>query len=131
MALSRMRWPLVCAAGAGAGAVALLMRDPHQSGSWGFCWMHITTGMYCPACGGLRGTASMLHGDLAGAWADNPFWFVLAPVLVAVWAVWLVQTGRGRPLAWRVPTWVWIVFGVVFVLFGVVRNLPGFPLVPS
>ncbi|MCL2423926.1 MAG: DUF2752 domain-containing protein [Micrococcales bacterium] len=126
-----LRWPAAAAACAGVGAVALLVRDPHSSGSWGYCWLHMMTGLYCPACGGLRGTSAMLHGNLAEAWTDNPFWFVVAPVLVAVWAVWTVQSWRGRRLSVKVPTWVWVAFGASFVLFGVVRNLPGFPLTPG
>ena len=131
---TRVRWPLTAAAGAGLGAVALLLHDPHQRGSWGFCPLHVTTGLYCPACGALRGTAELLHGNLAGAWADNAFWVGCIPVVVAAWVAWLVLRWRGRSARVtlrRVPQWVWWLPVGAFVLFGVVRNLPGFPLVPS
>jgi len=131
---TRLRWPLAAAGGAGLGAAALLLRDPHQRGSWGVCPLYVMTGLYCPACGGLRGTAELLHGNLAGAWADNPFWVGCVPVLVVAWVVWLVLGWRGRSaqtvLRW-VPQWAWWLLLGAFMLFGVVRNLPGFPLVPS
>lgn len=131
---TRVRWPLTAAAGAGLGAAALLLHDPHQRGSWGFCPLHITTGLYCPACGALRATAELLHGNLAAAWADNPFWVACVPLLAVAWVVWLLLGWRGRSaravLGWCPPWSGWLLVGA-FVLFGVVRNLPWFPLVPS
>ena len=132
--LLRVRWPSAAVAGAGLGAVALLLRDPHQPGSWGFCPLYATTGLYCPGCGALRGTAALLHGDLAGAWADNPFWVAAIPVLAVMWVLWLVRCWRGRPASAVLPgapQWVWWLVMGAFALFGVVRNLPWFPLVPS
>ena len=130
---ARVRWPLAAAGGAGLGAAALLLRDPHQTGSWGFCPLHAATGLYCPGCGALRGTADLLHGNLAGAWADNPLWVASIPVLVTVWVLWLVLRWRGRsaPVSPRMALRAWWVALGLFVLFGVVRNLPGFPLVPA
>ncbi len=131
---ARLRWPLAAAAGAGLGAVALLLHDPHQRGSWGFCPLYATSGLYCPACGVLRGTTELLHGNLVGAWTDNPLWVACLPVLVLAWVVWLVLAWRGRSagaVLRRVPPWAgWLVVGAA-VLFGVVRNLPWFPLTPS
>jgi len=121
---------VLAAAAAGAGALALLLRDPHVHGAWGLCPFHALTGWYCPTCGGLRATADLLHGDLAGAWTENPVWVVTVPVLVVAWVVWVVRRWHGSQQV-RWPRWpVWVAVGV-YAVFGVVRNMPWFPLVPS
>ncbi|WP_258726931.1 DUF2752 domain-containing protein [Cellulomonas sp. NS3] len=71
--------------------------DPHRPGSYGVCPVYALTGMLCAGCGGLRATHDLAHGDLAGAWAMNPLWVLLVPVLVAAWATWLARRWRGVP----------------------------------
>jgi len=110
-----------------AGAVVvglglLLARDPHVPGSWGACPSLLLTGLACPACGALRATADLLHGDLAAAWASNPLWVGLVPVLVVAWCLWALR--RRAALASRLPPAVGVVGLVVLVGFGVLRNLP-------
>ncbi|MCL2455278.1 MAG: DUF2752 domain-containing protein [Micrococcales bacterium] len=122
---ARLRVPLLVAGAAGLGAVALLARDPHVPGSWGVCPSVALAGVYCPSCGVMRGTADLLHGDLAGAWAMNPLWVVMVPVLVLAWGLWLVRRWQGRPVP-AVPRAVWWVGLGGLVLFGVARNLPWF-----
>jgi hypothetical protein len=122
-AVERVRSPLVAAAGAGLAAAALVLHDPHATGSWGFCPLYAVTGLYCPLCGGLRATVDLLRGDLAGAWAMNAFWVVLAGPVALAWADWLVRRWRGRP-ARAVPAaagWTLLAVGLAF---GVARNLP-------
>lgn len=100
--------------------------NPH-SPSFGFptCPFHAVTGLYCPGCGGLRMTHDLLHGDLAAAFVDNVFLLVGLPLLL-IWIA--VRWRRGQQWA-TVPTLT--VIGVAAVIWTVVRNLPGFPLVPT
>ena len=123
---SRLRTPAaVLAAGAALGA-ALLLRDPHVRGSWGWCPFLVLTGQPCPACGGLRATNDLLHGRVGDAVGSNAYaaaTAVLAAVAVAWWATTTVR-GRPWPLQRHVPrllTW-WF---VGLVAFGLVRLLPG------
>lgn len=123
----RLVTPLVTAGVAAAATVVLAVRDPHVPGSYGFCPLLALTGFACPACGGLRATHDLAQLDLASAWAANPLWVLLVPLVVAAWVVWVVRAARGRPGP-RVPVEVgWALLAVV-VAFGVARNLP--PLVP-
>ena len=114
-------------AGALTGALAYIgLRDPHAS-SFGFpaCPFRMLTGWNCPGCGGLRMTHDVLHGDLAAAVVDNVFMLVGLPML----ALWLVMRWRsGRRL---MPTPAVAVVIVATVTWTVVRNVPGFPLVPT
>jgi hypothetical protein len=87
-------------AGLGTGAVAvgglgyIGLVDPHQPGSlYPGCPFKMLTGLNCPACGGLRMTHDLLHGDLAAAAADNVFLLVGLP-LVALWWVWRRRIDR-------------------------------------
>ncbi|MBT0995221.1 DUF2752 domain-containing protein [Cellulomonas sp. DKR-3] len=104
------------------GTAVVAVRDPHVAGSYGVCPLVLATGLSCPACGGLRATHDLAHGDLAGAWGSNPLWVLLVPVLVVLWAWWLLRRSRGREA--RLPAWTaWVFLGLVLV-FGVLRNVP-------
>lgn len=119
---------------AGATLVVALV-DPHRPGSYGVCPLYALTGVYCVGCGGLRATYDLAHGDLAGAWSMNPLWVLLVPVLVAVWARWLVRRWTssssgavrgaarvGGPVTGAVRT-PWLVL-VVLVAYSAARNVP-------
>jgi hypothetical protein len=70
-------------------------------------------------------THDLLHGDFAAAVVDNVFLLVGLPLLAA----WLLVRWRlGQPLMAK-PAIVAIAVGVI--AWTVVRNLPGFPLVPT
>ena len=102
------------------------LRDPHQA-DFGFpaCPFRLLTGWNCPGCGGLRMTHDLLHGDVAAAVVDNVFMLVGLPIL----ALWLIVRWRTtRPLLPRAAVIVMIVAAVGWT---VIRNLPGFPLVPT
>ena len=100
--------------------------DPH-SRDFVFppCPFKALTGWNCPACGGLRMTHDLLHGDLGAAIVDNVFLLVGLPML-ATWL--LVRWRRGQPLM-AMPAIV--VIAVAAITWTVLRNLPGFPLVPT
>ncbi len=67
----------------------------------------------------------LIHGDLPAAAMYNIFLLVVLPAL-ALWV--LARRAQGKPV-FTVPM---IVVTVVLVLtWTVVRNLPGFPLVPT
>ncbi|WP_369824433.1 DUF2752 domain-containing protein [Cellulosimicrobium sp. CUA-896] len=81
------------------------------------------TGLACPGCGALRATHDLAHLDVAGAWAANPLWVLVAPLLVALWGAWLARSWRGRRGP-RVPSAVAWSGLVVVLAFGVLRNVP-------
>ena len=116
--------------GTGALAVGALayvgLADPHRPGSlFPPCPFKLLTGLYCPACGGLRMTHDLLHGDLAAAVVDNVFLLIGLPAL-ALWVLWRIKQGRR---AFTLPAI--LVVAVSAIAWTVVRNVPGFPLVPT
>ncbi len=118
------------AIGTGALALGALgyvgLVDPHRPGAlFPACPFKLLTGWNCPFCGGLRMTHDMLHGDLVAAVVDNVYLVAGLPML-ALW--WLWRRSRGeRPFTPAVIA----VITVTALVWTVVRNLPGFPLVPT
>jgi hypothetical protein len=118
--------PLLVAGGVLVASVALHLRDPHQSGSWGFCPWLVLTGTSCPGCGGLRAVNDLTRGDLAAAASSNLLFVASLPVLAGLWARWLGQRWAGvrRPLPQPAAGVAAAVAVVLAVVFWVVRNLP-------
>lgn len=110
-----------------AGGLAYVaFGDPH-SPDFVFppCPFKAMTGWNCPACGGMRMTHDLLHGDLGAAVVDNVFLLIGLPALL----VWVVLRWRtGRPIF---TTPAIVVIAVLAIAWTVVRNVPGFPLVPT
>ncbi|MBX5487871.1 hypothetical protein MHAS_02039 [Mycolicibacterium hassiacum DSM 44199] len=118
---------LLGAGGLLAAALAYIgIADPHRPGFfYPPCMFHKLTGWLCPGCGGLRMTHDLLHGDLAAAVNDNVFALVGIPLLIG----WFVLRWRtGRRLITRTAV---VVIITAVVTWTVVRNLPGFPLIPT
>ncbi|NBP85597.1 MAG: DUF2752 domain-containing protein [Mycobacteriaceae bacterium] len=111
----------------GAGALAYVgLVDPHRPDSlYPPCPFRMLTGWYCPACGGLRMTHDLLHGHVAAAATDNIVALIGLPLLL-IWA--MSRIGSGRKV---ITPAVLIVIAVIAVVWTVLRNLPGFPLVPT
>ena len=114
-----------------AGAVGVLSVvwgfDPQGQFFYPRCWLHQSTGLLCPGCGATRALHALLHGDLRTAWTLNPLAVALLPVGLAYGfrAAWAWRTGR----RWAPPFEArhLAVLTVVAFVFGIVRNLPGWP----
>ncbi|GAB3989555.1 DUF2752 domain-containing protein [Nocardioides marmoraquaticus] len=123
------RWALPAAVLGAVGSAATVLHtvDPYEAGHYPTCPLLMLTGWWCPGCGALRGTHDLLHGDVAGTAARNPLLLLAVPYLVLALGAWLLRrTGRRVPSTTSAPPWViWGVLAVV-VVFGVLRNVPGF-----
>jgi Protein of unknown function (DUF2752) len=126
----RSRGRLYATLGSGsilAGAVGYVgLVDPHKPDSvFPVCPFRLLTGWNCPACGGLRMVHDVLHGDLAAAITDNVFLLIAIPLL----AGWMLLRRRSGKSPLPLPAAVTVV--IATLAWTVVRNLPGFPLVPT
>jgi len=125
----RIRWDRIkgptLLAGAVLGASVLLhVRDPHRSGSWGYCPWLLLTGTYCPGCGGLRAVNDLTDGNVAAAASSNLLFVVSIPFLVLAWGRTTVDRWRGvaRPTSTRRHVLLACSFAAVALLFAAVRN---------
>jgi hypothetical protein len=110
-----------------AGALGYVgLVDPHHQGLlFPFCPFRVLTGWNCPLCGGLRMTHDLLHGELSAAITDNVFLLVGIPMLTG----WILLRRRREKAMLPMPAAVTIV--IATLAWTAVRNLSGFPLVPT
>ncbi len=123
----RMLAPAITIGSLGAATVALHFRDPHVSGSWGFC-PSAMLGIWCPGCGGLRAVNDLTEFRLVDAASSNLLFVLAIPLILFALSRWVVHEWRGSTGAAR-PEFNWLMTtGVVAVLVGftVLRNLPPF-----
>jgi hypothetical protein len=120
----RVRPPVLLAAGLLGASVLLHVRDPHRSGSWGYCPWLMLTGTYCPGCGGLRAVDDLTHGDVARAASSNLLLVALLPVLAGLWLRSVGDRWRGvtRVMDSRRQLALGAGFLVVALVFAVLRN---------
>ena len=122
----RLQAPVLLAVALLAASVALHLRDPHRSGSWGFCPWLALTGTYCPACGGLRAVNDLTRGDVLGAASSNLLFVATLPFLGAWWLRRVYDGWRGvrRQIPERTVLRLTYLLVGAAVVFTVVRNLP-------
>lgn len=92
------------------------------------CPIRAVTGLKCGGCGVTHMCAALLHLDFEGAFAANPALFLLSPLLIFIFAKYIVdyiKTGRWQMgLVQNVFMWFCI---CVLVLYGIGRNLLPIP----
>ena len=128
----RMLGPALGLGGLAAATVALHLRDPHVSNSWGLCPLYALTGVYCPGCGGLRGVNDLTGGHVGAAASSNLLLVLAVPLVLLVLARWTWVSWQGRDVAVvpTLPRSVRFGLGVLIAVFWVARNLPGSWLAP-
>lgn len=121
----RLAAPLGVLAAFAAAFAYVAAVDPNEPGHYPVCPLLHLTGVYCPACGGLRSTHDLAHGDLAAALGANALAVAAYAACAVLWAVWLARAARGRPTAGPRPRAVhWWALGGLLLAFTAVRNLP-------
>ncbi len=121
-----LRAPLQSLAVIGVATVALHLRDPHASGSWGYCPSRVLFGIDCPGCGGLRAVNDLTHLDLGAAASSNLLFVALLPLIAWMFVRWLRSAWRGetyQPAFVRLP-WPSYVLAAAAVVFMIARNTP-------
>lgn len=87
------------------------------------CMFYTLTGLKCPGCGVTRMFLAMLQGNFYLAWMENPFLFILVPVLSLyyIWkTIWFIITGKCFFLRYETQSLFAILISLI--LFGIVRN---------
>jgi hypothetical protein len=124
-ARSRLTGPLVTAGVVVAATVGLRLRDPHDSGSWGYCPWKLLTGLDCPGCGSLRAVNDLTHGHVVAAASSNLLFVVGLPIAVVLWLLWARRSWTGaapRHLDKRTTKILWATTLAVALAFTVLRN---------
>lgn len=89
------------------------------------CPFRLVTGLACPGCGITTMLLALGRGNIAAAFAANPFLFATAPVPLALWLRQGWLAARGRRLGPKAEAAA-LCYAAALVVWGVVRNLvPG------
>ncbi|HOP80857.1 MAG TPA: DUF2752 domain-containing protein, partial [Armatimonadota bacterium] len=103
--------------------VTLYLFNPAVTRIYPPCPFNAITGLHCPGCGSLRAAHQLLHGNLIAALDLNPL-FVLSLPFIVYYSLPSRRLDIVRCLSNRYHSVGW---GVVIVLFWVLRNLPYYP----
>lgn len=109
-----------------AGTLLLRAFDPNAAHNPFLpCTFHALTGWYCPGCGITRALHALVHTDLRRALAMNAFFVLSLPLLTAMTLQWttrrMLLPAAVRRFAFDGRWWI-----AALLVFGFVRNLPGF-----
>ena len=125
--LNPRAWKLLLVLAFVGGLALLRWFDPAQYAFFPRCTLHMLTGLECPGCGGQRAVHQLLHGEINAAFQANALLVGLLPV-----GAWLLLrfilarcTRHNLPAMFLNRTSLWL-FVAALVVFGLVRNLPGF-----
>ncbi|MDE0775454.1 DUF2752 domain-containing protein [Nocardioides sp.] len=122
----RMLAPLATIGGLGLATLALHLRDPHESGSWGLC-PSAALGFWCPGCGGLRGVNDLTDLRVVDAASSNLVLVLAMPVMIFLLGRWAFDSWSGRvrtPMDHRVNAVLLTLSLTALAAFTVLRNLP-------
>jgi hypothetical protein len=112
------------------GVAALLAMKPTDNGPT-LCPIALLTGVACPGCGMTRAASALLRGDVDLALDYHPLIPLIAVLLVAGWAWFLMRrSGLVGPISNRVLNLVLLGVGVSLVAVWILRAATGtLPLV--
>lgn len=82
-----LKEPLVIAPVAALIACSIVFAVDPNTGVYPPCPSQLILGVDCPACGGLRATSSLLHGDIGSFLDHNVLLAIVFPVLVVTWVL--------------------------------------------
>lgn len=129
---TRPAWlaPAAIAVCVGAASTYVLASNPtdDQRDALGPCVFKTLTGYDCPGCGGTRMVWYLLHGDLAAAGQHHLMVLLALPFLLYMFVSWTagrfsVSARRLLPRL-RIPGLALAAYGMAFVAFAVLRNVP-------
>jgi hypothetical protein len=104
-------------------AAALFFFNPTTAAFYPKCLLHEMTGLYCPGCGTTRALHCLLRGEIGAALHENALVILAIPLVGGLMLRRFLR--RCPPVAGSRFRLVWIVvFLVVVVAFGVLRNVP-------
>ena len=120
--------PLVAAGVAATSVLVVGVVYPRYPELFPACPSRTLFGVWCPLCGGTRSAHALATGQLVEAVRFNAFLPVLVVLTAWSWVAWVGRVMQ-RDVLPAVPRWLWTGVGVLWLAYGVLRNLPVEPFV--
>jgi hypothetical protein len=91
------------------------------------CPIHELTSLFCPGCGITRMLFYLLELDFYNAFRSNMLLFILLPFFLYLFIDSIISYIKNvTPLIDKISNKVWIPLIVVFIIFGILRNIEAF-----
>ena len=95
------------------------------------CPLHSITNLYCPGCGVTRMLLSILKLDFYQAFRYNPLLFICLPFFIYLLIDYVISLyKKKKPLYTRINSKIYIALIVIFIIYGILRNIY-LPLAPT
>lgn len=120
--------PLLAAGVAATSVLVVGVVYPRYPELFPACPSRTLFGVWCPLCGGTRSAHALATGQLVEAVRFNAFLPVLVVLTAWSWVAWVGRVMQ-RDVLPAVPRWLWSGVGVLWLAYGVLRNLPVEPFV--
>lgn len=92
-----------------------------------FCPIRKLTGLYCPGCGVTRMCLHLLKGNFYQAFRYNPLLFICLPIFaIYYFDLFIRELQQKKPRLQKLEPKLWYVLIGIFLIYGVLRNLPYF-----
>ena len=106
-------------------ALVFFVFDPTKVSFFPPCLFHLMTGWDCPGCGAQRALHQLLHGNIIAAVRLNAMFVLSLPLVAWFGPLWAWRAWQRLPLMVN-SKWIYF-YGVAWLVFGILRNLP-FPV---
>lgn len=111
------------------GSAVVAYFDPMTTHFFPLCPMFAVTGFACSGCGLTRAFHALFHGDVVNALHFNllmPLWALIFAYLGLSLTMTAIR-GKGLPM-WPADPRFLVGFMIALLVFGVLRNIPVYPL---
>lgn len=115
--------PLVAAGVAATSVLVVGVVYPRYPELFPACPSRTLFGVWCPLCGGTRSAHALATGQVAEAIRFNAFLPVLVVLTAWSWVAWVGRVLQ-RDVLPAVPRWLWTGVGVLWLAYGILRNVP-------
>ena len=90
------------------------------------CIFHELTGLYCPGCGITRLLFSLFELNFYQAFRSNPLVFIL--LILSIFYLLIKVILKIFNISITIPNYIYYILLVIIILFGILRNIPGFEI---
>ena len=110
------------------GASIVYIFPPSEYPFYPRCMFHWATGLHCPGCGATRCVHALLRLDFPQAFAYNPLFVLVLPLLIYSGATTAYSMWTGKRVGGiRLPAWGVALLIAALLAYWILRNIDAYP----